>query len=122
MTYEEARERLRPAIPPPEPVASRASGFSSAYVVTALNPKGIVFFVAFMPQFVRPSAPAAPQLVLLGATFVVLATVNASLYALFAGRFRQLIATPRAHAWFNRCGGTALIGAGVAAALARRSP
>ncbi len=66
---------------------ARSSLFSSAYVVTALNPKSIVFFVAFMPQFVDSAAATGGQLVLLGATFLVLATINATLYAIFAGQY-----------------------------------
>ena len=41
--------------------SSNRALFKSAYVVTALNPKGIVFFVAFLPQFISPSGHAAPQ-------------------------------------------------------------
>jgi threonine/homoserine/homoserine lactone efflux protein len=48
--------------------------FWHAYVVTALNPKGILFFVAFVPQFVDASAAALPQFAVLEATFVTLAT------------------------------------------------
>ena len=47
--------------------------FWNAYVVTALNPKSIVFFVAFVPQFVNPARPAWPQFVILEATFLLLA-------------------------------------------------
>ncbi|MEM8699037.1 MAG: LysE family translocator, partial [Pseudomonadota bacterium] len=42
--------------------------FFSSYVVTALNPKGIVFFIAFVPQFIDPEAPALMQFVVLEAT------------------------------------------------------
>jgi hypothetical protein len=50
--------------------------FLNTYAVTALNPKGIVFFVAFLPQFLNPASPAVPQLWALGVTFVVLAALN----------------------------------------------
>ena len=53
--------------------------FTSAYVVTALNPKSIVFFVAFLPQFVNHLAPIAFQLIVLGATFLILAALSAGL-------------------------------------------
>lgn len=94
--------------------------FANTYAVTALNPKGIVFFIAFLPQFLAPGAPLAPQLWLLSVTFVVLATLNAGLYALFAGAARRLLASPRAQARFNLAGGALLGGAGVWALLARR--
>jgi threonine/homoserine/homoserine lactone efflux protein len=90
--------------------------FRQAWAVTTLNPKSILFFVAFLPQFIAPAAPAAPQMAALGATFVTLATLNAALYALLAGSIRSALLRPRIHKMVNRMGGGVLIGAGVAAA------
>ncbi|MGA9535562.1 MAG: LysE family translocator [Desulfobacterales bacterium] len=95
--------------------------FASAYVVTALNPKSIVFFVAFLPQFVNHHAPIAFQLIVLGATFLILAALNASMYGLFAGRLRDVLQKEAALRWFNRCGGSALIGAGIFTAVVKQS-
>jgi threonine/homoserine/homoserine lactone efflux protein len=95
--------------------------FKSAFVVTALNPKSIAFFVAFLPQFVDPRGQAVPQLLLLGATFLSLAAVNAMLYALFAGQLRDTMQNSRVRRWFNRLGGTALIGAGIVTATLKRA-
>lgn len=92
----------------------------SAYTVTALNPKGIVFFVAFLPQFISPTAPASPQLWTLGLTFVVLAAVNATLYVSFAGFARGALESPLAQRRFHLLGGLFLCGAGVWALMARR--
>jgi threonine/homoserine/homoserine lactone efflux protein len=89
-------------------------------LVTALNPKGIVFFVAFLPQFLNTAAPVSPQLWILAVTFVMLATLNASLYALFASAARSLLESPRAQRRFNFLGGTLISGAGVWALLAKR--
>jgi len=55
--------------------------FAHTAVVTALNPKGIVFFVAFVPQFLIPEAALLPQFAILTATFVSLATLNTLAYA-----------------------------------------
>lgn len=99
---------------------SRWRLFANTYLVTALNPKGIVFFVAFLPQFVRPGADPARQLWILGSTFVVMAAVNATLYAAFASSARALLSSPRAQRRFNLAGGSLLTGAGVWALLARR--
>ena len=101
--------------------ASKRSLFKSAYIVTALNPKGIAFFVAFLPQFVNPSEPVFFQLFLLGSTFLLLAVVNAALYAVFAGQLGEQMKKGRVRRWFNRCGGTALIGAGIFTAGMQRS-
>ena len=89
-------------------------------IVTALNPKGIAFFVAFLPHFLNPAAPALPQLVLLGSTFVVLAIINAALYAHFAAHLRSRITNPTTLLWANRAGGTMLLGAGLLTATLRR--
>lgn len=102
-------------------VASSRSLFTSACVVTATNPKGIAFFVAFLPQFVQSGSPALPQLMILGGTFLVLATINAALYSIFAGELREALNGRRARKWFSRCGGTALIGAGLFTAAMRRT-
>lgn len=108
------------AVTAPERVLSLRQLFLNAYVVTALNPKGIVFFVAFLPQFVDPAAPAAAQLWMLGTTFVVLAALNAALYAYFASAARRVLNSPRARRRFNVLGGSLLCSAGVWALLARQ--
>jgi threonine/homoserine/homoserine lactone efflux protein len=58
--------------------------FLHAYAVTALNPKSILFFVAFLPQFLDLSRPLFAQMVIFEATFLTLATANATLYACLA--------------------------------------
>lgn len=94
--------------------------FLNTYAVTALNPKGIVFFIAFLPQFIHPAAPSAPQLWTLGITFVVLAAVNATLYATFAGAARRMLESPSAQRRFHLFGGSLICVAGAWALLARR--
>jgi threonine/homoserine/homoserine lactone efflux protein len=95
--------------------------FANTYAVTALNPKGIVFFVAFLPQFINPVAPVSGQLWVLAVTFVALATVNATLYAVFAASARRMLSSPRANRRFNIVGGSLLSAAGAWALLARRA-
>ncbi|MGE0717678.1 MAG: LysE family translocator [Alphaproteobacteria bacterium] len=104
------------------PAARPARIFLHAYAVTVLNPKSIVFFVAFLPQFVDQAAPAATQLAILGATFLVLATANATLYALLAATARRAVARPAVQRAVNRTGGAFLVGAGLLTALWRRQP
>jgi threonine/homoserine/homoserine lactone efflux protein len=103
------------------PAVGGGALFKSAFIVTALNPKSIAFFVAFLPQFVNPALPLPAQLAILGATFLVMATVNAALYAVFAGELRHTLKSPRVRRWFDRAGGSALIGAGVFTAAMRQS-
>ncbi|MBX3598065.1 MAG: LysE family translocator [Rhizobiaceae bacterium] len=90
-----------------------------AWIVTALNPKSITFFVAFLPQFIDRHADFWTQMLIFESTFLVLAFLNALGYALAAARARKLFASPRALKIFNRTGGTMLIGAGIATAATR---
>jgi threonine/homoserine/homoserine lactone efflux protein len=106
------------------PIAASGSRwrlFANTYVVTALNPKGIVFFVAFLPQFISARADVGTQLWILSATFVVMAAINATLYALFAVSATKLLSSPRAQRQFRFAGGSLLSAAGVWALLARRA-
>jgi len=98
---------------------SQAAMFIRAYAVTALNPKSIVFFVAFMPQFIVAGAPLLPQMLLLGGTFLVLATLNAAIYAVLAGAARDAVRNPTINRAVHRTGGGMMIGAGVWLALKR---
>ncbi len=92
-----------------------------AWIVTALNPKGIAFFIAFLPHFIAPGAPIAPQLVLMGVTFVVLAIVNAMAYAWLAAAVRGQVRKPATLRLINRISGSVLIGAGLMTAMVRRA-
>ncbi|WP_018631418.1 LysE family translocator [Neomegalonema perideroedes] len=94
--------------------------FAHLYLVTALNPKSLLFFMAFLPQFLNPAAPLWPQLLIFEATFLCLATLNALLYALAAAKARGSIRKPGVQLAANRIGGSLLIGAGVLAAGWRR--
>lgn len=95
--------------------------FINTYLVTALNPKGIVFFVAFMPQFIQPGEDANVQLWILAATFVLLAVLNAALYAIFAAKARMLLTSAKAQQMFHFSGGSLLSIAGVWALTAKQS-
>jgi len=108
------------ALATPAAPSSRWRLFANTYAVTALNPKGIIFFVAFLPQFISPQAEVTRQLWILALTFVALATLNATLYAIFAASARRLLASPRAQRRFNLAGGSLLSAAGLWALAARR--
>lgn len=94
--------------------------FLHAYIVTALNPKSIVFFVAFVPQFLNPALPFFGQMVIMEVTFLVLAMLNASTYALLANAARGMIRKASVQRAVNRTGGTLLIAAGAVTAGYRR--
>ena len=95
--------------------------FLHTYVVTALNPKSIIFFVAFLPQFLVQGEALLPQMVLFETTFLILATLNAGLYALLASAARDKIKKPSVQTMINRIGGGLLISAAVLALSWKRS-
>lgn len=101
--------------------SSKASMFKSSFLVTALHPKDIVFFVAFLPQFVNPGLAAAPQLLILMATFLGIVSINITSYALFAGFVRQRIQSLQARRRLNKLGGGALFGAAAFTSTMQRS-
>ena len=94
--------------------------FWNSYIVTALNPKSIVFFIAFVPQFVDPTGPLAIQFVILEATFLTLAAVNVAIWALLIEQIRSRFQRPSMLRMVNRIGGSFLIGAGLLTAATRR--
>jgi threonine/homoserine/homoserine lactone efflux protein len=111
--------RAEPA-PLPAADAGRGAAFRRAALVTVLNPKSIVFFMAFVPQFLDPAAALAPQFAVLVATFVGLAALNALAFALLADRLRDRIGRPSVTAALSRLGGGALVAMGTATLTLRR--
>jgi len=89
-------------------------------LVSATNPKTLLFYAAFFPQFVDPGSPPGPQLALLCTTFLVIATALDGAYALLAGRLRPWLRTRRRARLRNRLTGSFLIAAALGLALARR--
>ena len=92
----------------------RPSAMRSArdgFWVGALNPKGLVFFAAILPQFVdRDSGSVTAQLVLMGATFAILAFFSDGGWGLIAGTVRNWMAnSPKRLVVMRRVGGTVMI-------------
>jgi threonine/homoserine/homoserine lactone efflux protein len=83
------------------------------FTVGATNPKTIVFFVAFLPQFTDPGGPVALQTMLLGLVFGVLAAASDSTWAIAAGTARTWFARrPTRLDTLSATGGTMMIGLG----------
>lgn len=99
-----------------DPRAMRRHGF----LINVLNPKSILFFLAFLPQFVDPQASVPPQLALLGATFLVLGLIANTAWAAAAGSAARLLGIGVRRA-IHRAGGAAMIVAGVLTAGLRRA-
>jgi len=108
--------RARPAEPAlPQPVSR---SFVRGFVVQASNPKALVFFVALLPQFVDPAASLALQILVLGASSVLIEFLALSLYVALAARARQLAGT-RWSGSLERLGGGVLVAAGARLAMVR---
>ncbi|GIH44932.1 Threonine/homoserine/homoserine lactone efflux protein [Microbispora rosea] len=101
-------------------VASPRRLFGEGFVVNVLNPKTAMFYLAFLPQFVDPArGPVAPQVLVLGAVWVVLGMASDGTYALLAsvlaGRLRSSARARRRLDWGS---GVVYLGLGAVAALA----
>ncbi|MBN9085578.1 MAG: LysE family translocator [Reyranella sp.] len=93
--------------------------FARGFLVSLTNPKTLLFYGTFFPQFVTPGPDADRQLLLLAVTFLVAAIACDSTWAILAGRLRALLV---AHVRLrNRITGGLLVGAGLGLAMARRS-
>jgi homoserine/homoserine lactone efflux protein len=101
----------------PQPRSFRAIA-PRGFLISLTNPKTLLFYGAFFPQFVSADAPIVPQVVLLSLTFLAIAGTFDTGWALLAGRVRGVLAIRGRLR--NRLSGGFLIGAGIGLALARR--
>ena len=91
--------------------------FAKAATVSVLNPKTLLFYAAFFPQFLATDRPVAPQLAVLAALYLLIAISIDCLWAIGAGRLRSVLGARSR--LFNRISGGVLIGAGLGLALER---
>ena len=90
------------------------------FLVAAGNPKAILVFTAFLPQFVDIAKPMLPQFAVLGASFLVLEWVAIALYSWAGMYLGKWLVRARVRRWFNRCCGAFLAAIGVGFLMARR--
>ncbi|MBT1001407.1 LysE family transporter [Paenarthrobacter sp. DKR-5] len=113
----------RPELDEGQAAALRGEGawsmFRRGLWVNLLNPKAIVFFLAFMPQFIRPSLPLLPQYAVLTATIVGIdILIMWFFFAAAARQFRRVTASERGQVTLNRVFGGLFVGVGALLALA----
>lgn len=104
---------------PPLPARQR---FFIGLFTNATNPKGIVFMVAVLPQFIDPGRPLLLQLLILAATMCAVDIIVMHGYAALAARLQGVLRTPRAMRWLNRVFGGVLMAMGAALAVFKRQP
>ena len=103
---------------PGEVAAPRGGFFWQGFLVLMSNPKALFFFGAFIPQFVDPRGDYVGQVVLLGATVMVVTTLCDSVYVVLTSRASALLARERVRL-ISRISGLCLIGGGAWLALVR---
>jgi threonine/homoserine/homoserine lactone efflux protein len=100
------------------PVAPRGGFFLQGLLVAVSNPKTLIFFGAFIPQFIDPSLAYMPQIVTMGVTALVFAAFSDSAYAIVAGRAGKALSARRVKL-LSRISGGFLIGGGLWLAYSR---
>lgn len=100
----------------------RLSLLVRGFLVNTTNPKGLVFFLAVLPQFVVPTAPLQPQYLAIGATMVAVDIVVMGLYTALAARLLNWMHTPRQQTTVNRAFSGLFAAAAVVLSLIRRGP
>lgn len=90
--------------PPPSP--SHRASYLQGFLVGASNPKAVLFFAAFFPQFLDPAAPVLPQFMLLALSFVAIECSVLMACALGVARLAPWLTRSGPARWINRvCGG-----------------
>jgi homoserine/homoserine lactone efflux protein len=112
-------ERVGPGATRVAPMPARKR-FLTGMLTNATNPKGILFMVAVLPQFIDPARPLALQLLILGATSCGVDLIVMHGYALLASRLQGLLREPKAVRWQNRFFGGLLMAVGAALAFVKR--
>jgi len=93
----------------------------TGFLTNATNPKGIIFMVAVLPQFITHGAPLLPQLLILAATMCCIDLVVMHSYALLASSMQRFFRDPRAVKKQNRVFGGLLMAVGAALFFVKRS-
>ncbi|HVI90760.1 MAG TPA: LysE family translocator [Dongiaceae bacterium] len=96
----------------------RTGFFMQGCLVSLSNPKQLLFFGAFLPQFIDPHGNYTAQIALLGITALICGGISDSSFALLSGRAARLL-SPSRNRWIMRCSGGALIGGGLWLGLSR---
>lgn len=115
---ETARQTDKP-MPEPAPAQPHHSSLRAGFVTALFNPKAILFYVAFLSQFLDPAAPFSHQLALVLSTSTVIVGLVLGGYALLGARVRARFQSARTQRGFGYAGGGFLLGGSLAMAATR---
>lgn len=102
--------------------SSARSFYLQGVLVGASNPKAVLFFAAFFPQFLHPAAPIAPQFAILALTFVAIEFTVLTVCALSVARLAPMLRSAGPVRWINRiCGGLFTLMGGLLLLTTRRA-
>lgn len=99
--------------------ASGGGSLGAGFLTGVLNPKAIMFYMAFLAQFIEPSAPQLPQFMILMATSTLVVAVVLSGYALLATRASAGLKSLKMRKRMGYAGGSCLLGGSVMMAATR---
>ena len=105
----------------PEPPPTRRALVLRGFLINASNPKGLVFMLAVLPQFIDPGKPQLPQYLLCGLSLFITDIVVMNGYTLLAARVLRALRSPQHRLWLQRSFGTLFISAALLLAAFRRS-
>jgi len=95
------------------PPKKQHSAFLEAFLSNVLNPKVIVFFLTFLPQFITDDRHATRDFLLMGSTYAVCTVIWFSLYVICLYYIREWLLSPTVQLWMERATGVVLIGFGL---------
>jgi homoserine/homoserine lactone efflux protein len=95
--------------------------FLRGFLVNATNPKGVLFMLAVLPQFIDPAAPQLPQYALCAGTLFFTDLVVMSAYTAFAAKVLRALKKPHHVRWINRTFGSLFVAAGALLATFKRA-
>lgn len=119
-SWRQARTRTAGAAPISPPQTGVASLFGRAFTLGASNPKDILFFAAFLPQFIRADVPLGPQLGVMVLTWAALDLCCKLSYGLLARSAGGYLRSGRGQQWFNRASAALFATAGTVALIGQR--
>lgn len=95
--------------------------YVEGFLMSAANPKAIVFFSALFPLFINQALPFLPQVVVLASTFLILDGVSLLIYSLFATRLKHYLENEKKVHLQNRIVGSLLILSGLMLSMVKRT-